>query len=65
MIYLLWSVVLFSAAVRAVVVPKLVMLDILFLTSFTLALRAAFGAKLVIQGILFLTSFILKLGVYC
>ena len=42
-LYLLWSGVLFSIAVRAVVVvvvAKLVMLGILFLTSFMLALRA-------------------------
>ena len=43
-LYLPWSGVLFSIAVRAVVVvvvvAKLVMLGILFLTSFMLALRA-------------------------
>ena len=45
MLYLPWSGVLFSTAVRVVVavvvvVAKLVMLGILFLTSFMLALRA-------------------------
>ena len=55
-IYLLWSI-LFSTAVRAVVVSKLVILGILFLTLFILAFRAAVVTKLVILGILFLTSF--------
>ena len=41
------------------VLAKLVILDILFLTSFTLALRAFVVAKLVIPGTLFLTSFVL------
>ena len=41
-IYLLWSGILFSRVVRAVVVAKFVILDILFLTSFILALRAKF-----------------------
>ena len=50
-IYLLWSGILFSTAVRAVVVTKLVILGILFLTSFILGLRAVFAAKLVILGI--------------
>ena len=40
---------------------KLVILDILFLTSFILALRAIVVAKLVILGISFLTSFIIAL----
>ena len=40
MIYLLWIGILFSAAVRAVVVAKLLMLGVLFLISFVLALRA-------------------------
>ena len=40
MIYLLWIGILFSAAVREVVVAKLVMLGVLFLISFVLALRA-------------------------
>ena len=39
-IYLLRIGILFSAAVRAVVVAKLVMLGVLFLISFVLALRA-------------------------
>ena len=53
--------VLLSTAVREiVVVAKLVILGILFLTSFILALRAVVvAAKLVIFGISFLTSFIL------
>ena len=59
-VYLLWSAVLFSTAARAVV-PMLLILAILFLTSFILALRAAVVAKLVILGISFLTSFILDL----
>ena len=62
-IYLLWSGILFSTAVRAVVVAKLVILGILPLTSFILALRAAVVAKLVILGISPLTSFILALRV--
>ena len=39
-IYLLWSGILFSTAVRAIVVVKLVILGISFLTSFLLVLRA-------------------------
>ena len=68
---MLWSIfftnlltldILFSTVVRAVVVAKLVILDILFLTfTFILALRAVVLAKLVILGILPLTSFILAL----
>ena len=42
---------------------KLVILGILFLTSFVSALRTAVGAKLVILGISFLTPFILTLRV--
>ena len=61
--YLLWSGILISTAVRAVVVAKLEMLGILFLTSFILAIRAAVIDKLVIPGSLFLTSFILALRV--
>ena len=45
--------ILFSIAVRAVVVAKLVILDILFLISFILALTAVVVAKLVILGISF------------
>ena len=53
MIYLLWSGILFSTTVRAVVlVAKLVMLGILFLTLFILALRVVLIAKLVISSIL-------------
>ena len=57
MIYLLWSGILFSTAARTIVVTKLVILAILFLTSFILALRATVAAKSVILAILFLTSF--------
>ena len=63
MIYLPWSGILFSKAVRAVVVVKLVMLGILFLTSFILALREAVVAKLVITGISCLTLLVLTLRV--
>ena len=48
--YLLWSDILFWTAVRAVLVAKLVIICILFLTSFTLALRAVVVARLVILG---------------
>ena len=41
--------ILFSTALKAVVVAKLVILGILFLTSFILALRVALAAKLVIS----------------
>ena len=51
-IYLLWSGILFSTAVRAVVIAKLVILSISFLTSFILALRVVLVAKSVISGIL-------------
>ena len=53
--------VLFSTAVRAVVLAKLVILDISPLTSFILALRVVLAAKLVILGILFSMFFILAL----
>ena len=53
--------ILFSTAVTAVVVAKLVMLFISPLTSFILALREALVAELVIIGISPLTSFILAL----
>ena len=55
--------ILFSTAVRAVVIAKLVILGILSLTSFILALRVVVVAKLVILGISPLTSFILALRV--
>ena len=55
--------ILFSTEVRAIVVAKLVMLDVLFLISFILALRAVVVAKLVAMGISPLTSFILTLRV--
>ena len=53
--------ILFSTAVRAVVVAKLVILGILPLTSYILALRVAVVAMLVILSISPLTSFILIL----
>ena len=68
---MLWSVfltkllslgILFSTAVRAVVVAKLAILGILHLTSFILALREAVVAKSVMLGISPL-SFILALRV--
>ena len=49
--YLLCSVILFSAAIRSVLVAKLVTLGILFLTSFISVLRDA--VKLVILDISF------------
>ena len=60
-IYLLWSGVLFSTAVRAAVVAKLVILGTSILTSFILALRIVLVAKLVISGILSSLSLILAL----
>ena len=57
---LLTLVILFSTAVGAVVLPKTVILDISFSTSFILALRTVAVAKLVRLGILFLTSFTLS-----
>ena len=53
--------ILFSTAVRAVVVAKLVLIGISPLTSFILALIEALVAKLVTLGISPLTSFILAL----
>ena len=53
--------ILFSTAVRALGVAKLVILGILLLTSFILALREALVAKLVISGILSSIFFILAL----
>ena len=53
--------ILFSTAIKAVVVAKLVILGISPLTSFILALREALVAKLVILGISPLTSFVLAL----
>ena len=44
--------ILFSTAVRAVVVAKLVILGISLLTSFILTLRVILVAKLVVSGIL-------------
>ena len=52
---------LFSTAVRAKVVAKLVILDILFLTSLILALRVVLVAKLVMSGISFSIFLILAL----
>ena len=55
---------LISKALRTVVVvAKLVILGILFLTSFILTLRAAVVAQLVLSGIFFLASFVLALQV--
>ena len=54
---------LFSTAVWAVVVAKLVILGFLFLNLFILALGAVVVAKLVILGIFFLTSSILALRI--
>ena len=55
--------ILFSTAVRAVVVvAKLIILGISFLTSFILALRVVLVAKLVISGIL--SSIFLFLAFY-
>ena len=51
-IKLLTLCILFSTAVRAVVVVRLVILGILFLTSFILALKAVIVPKLVILSIL-------------
>ena len=53
--------VLFSTAVRALVLAKLVILGISLLTSFILALRVVLVAKLVISGILSSICFILAL----
>ena len=55
--------IFFSTPVRAVVVAKLAILGILFLTLFILTVRAAVEAKLVILGISYLTSFVLSLKV--
>ena len=54
--------ILFSTAVRAVVVAKLVILGMSFLTSFILALRYALLAKFAISGIL--SSIVLILALY-
>ena len=53
--------ILFSTAVRAVLVAKLVISGISPLTSFVLALRVVLVAKLVISGILSSIFFILAL----
>ena len=59
--------ILFSAALRTVVVAKLVILGILFLkldiflTSFILALRVVLVAQLVISGVLYSMLLILTL----
>ena len=61
-IYLLWSSILFSTTIRAVVVvANLVTLGISFLTSFTLALKVVLVAELPISGIWFAISSILAL----
>ena len=54
MIHILWLGILFSTAVRATLVAKLVVLGILFLTSCIVALKTAVVAKLVILSIPFL-----------
>ena len=59
-IYLIWSGIYFSTAVSSVVVAKLEILGISFLTSFILALRVVFLAKFVISGILSSISLILE-----
>ena len=48
---MLWSGILFYKVVRAVAIANLVILDMLFLTSFVLSLRAVLVTKLVISGI--------------
>ena len=53
--------ILFSTAVRALVVAKLLILGILPLTSFILVLIVVFVAKLVISGILSSTFFYLSI----
>ena len=58
---LLTLATLFSTALRAVLVAKLVILGISPLTSFILALRVVLVAKLVISGILSSIFFILAL----
>ena len=62
-INLLRSCIIFSTAVRAVVVAKSVILGISFLTLFILVLREALVTKLVISDISFATLFILALRV--
>ena len=54
---------LFSTLVKTVVVAKLIILGILFLTSFILVLRKALVAELVLQGILLLALFVLSIRV--
>ena len=60
-IYLLWWGIIFSTAVRAIIVAKLVILRISFLTSFILALGIVLMSKLVISGILSSISLTLAL----
>ena len=62
LINLLTLGILFSTAVRAVLVAKLVMFGIFPLTSFILALRGVLVAKLLISGIL--SSTFLNLALY-
>ena len=52
---------LFSPSVRAVVVAKLLILDVSPLTSFILALRVVLVAKLIITGVLSSKFFIVAL----
>ena len=58
-----WTGTLVSTAVRAVLVAKLVILEVLFLTSFILSLKAAVVTKSVIVGISILPLFISSLRV--
>ena len=55
--------ILLSTAIRAVVVARLIILGILFLTSFIFALKAVVVAKFVMLCISFLTLFIYALRV--
>ena len=61
--YSQWTGTLVSTAVRAVLVAKLVILEVLFLTSFILPLKAAVVTKSVIVGISILPLFISSLRV--
>ena len=61
-IYLLWSGILFSTAARSAVADKLVILGILFLTSFIITSKVVLLVKLVNSGIL--SSIFLILALY-
>ena len=58
-----WTGTLVSTAVRAALVAKLVILEVLFSTSFILPLKAAVVTKSVIVGISILPLFISSLRV--